>query len=331
MRLINKENKVFLSEHIRSSIKRKELTNLGFLVKPRGWGLRWRSSSMYAGFEELMNEASRLNNSIKELLEKIENANTPCRLIEGETLAEVLFTYRSLSKLDEIRSSVVATLPHHHYLKGINEKGSILVDFCEKRIIPLKAIPANTLSETVSDEVFGEWFHEGNRVKIVHETLNGKSVIMVGTIVDRLNKETFIIKRDIKGSGLYNGLNITKSPGDYALTLLKLWQPIITHLYYSRKGSLKGIYCNVNTPVIIYDANTFMYVDLEVDVVKQPGHTPFITDLEKLKKALEKGIITESLTNKAKKNAESIQEILKLHEVNSPEDLNNLLERYLLT
>ncbi|RLE61950.1 MAG: hypothetical protein DRJ47_11440, partial [Thermoprotei archaeon] len=125
MRLINKENKVFLSEHIWSSIKRKELTNLGFLVKPRGWGLRWRSSSMYAGFEELMNEASRLNNSIKELLEKIENANTPCRLIEGETLAEVLFTYRSLSKLDEIRSSVVATLPRHHYLKGINEKGSI--------------------------------------------------------------------------------------------------------------------------------------------------------------------------------------------------------------
>lgn len=330
MRLISGENKVFLSEHIRGGAKRKELINLGFLVKPRGWGLRWRSSAMHASFEELMNEANRLNNSIEELLGKIEKANAPCKLIEGEALVEVLFTYKALSKLDEIRSSVIDTLPRHHYLKGINEKGSLLVDFCEKRIAPLNAIPANTLSEIVLDEISGEWFYKGCKARIVHETLDGKNIIITGTIIDRLNRETFVIKRDIKKSGLYDGLNVAKRPGDYVLTLLKLWQPAIVHLYYSKDGTLKGIYCNLNTPVIIHDINTFMYVDLEVDVVKKPGCEPHIVDLEKLEKALEKGIITKTLANKARKNAEFIKEILESHEINSPEDLNNLLKRYLL-
>ncbi|MDI6905779.1 MAG: DUF402 domain-containing protein [Candidatus Bathyarchaeia archaeon] len=67
-----------------------------------------------------------------------------------------------------------------------------------------------------------------------------------------------------------------------------------------------GTYINLNTPVEVYPA--IRYVDLEVDVCIQSDGTSKTLDMEKLEKALEKGIISQKLFTKLKETLQKMSE-----------------------
>ena len=124
-------------------------------------------------------------------------------------------------------------------------------------------------------------------------------------------EDTFIeIGRFIKSSGMYDGLEVPREPGDYVITTIPIGKWWLRHEYYSSKGELKGVYYNVNTPPEIL-ANAIRYVDLEVDVVLWPDGKYKIIDLEELESAYDMGIISETLMEKAKKAITEIENDIK--------------------
>ena len=85
---------------------------------------------------------------------------------------------------------------------------------------------------------------------------------------------------------------------------------------------LKGTYANINTGVEVYPSNgtspgKIRYVDLEIDVVRAPAdEPPRIIDQHLLKRAVQRGFITEDVAElsqtKAKLVAEQMSEGLDL-------------------
>ncbi|MDW8103257.1 MAG: DUF402 domain-containing protein [Anaerolineae bacterium] len=93
-----------------------------------------------------------------------------------------------------------------------------------------------------------------------------------------------------KGRGQYDGLNLPKEEGDYALTEVKEGSRILKHTYFGREGNLKGEFFNINTPVELYPG-FIRYVDLEVDVVRWPDGQVRVVDEEELQKVVSRGCL----------------------------------------
>ena len=98
------------------------------------------------------------------------------------------------------------------------------------------------------------------------------------------------IRRTIRGSGLYDGLKVQREPGDQAITELRIGEWCLRTSYYSRDGRYKGTYINLNTPVELCPGR-IRYVDLEVDICVWPDGRVRVLDMERLRQALEDGLI----------------------------------------
>ena len=60
------------------------------------------------------------------------------------------------------------------------------------------------------------------------------------------------LRREIKPGGTYDGLDVEKEAGDYAITLFQEGAWSSRTSYYGSGGRLKGEYWNINTPIEIY-------------------------------------------------------------------------------
>jgi predicted RNA-binding protein associated with RNAse of E/G family len=103
----------------------------------------------------------------------------------------------------------------------------------------------------------------------------------------------------------YDGLNLPIEEGDYGITETTENSWLVKHTYYSKAGSIKGTYWNINTPVEFYPDH-IRYLDLHIDVVQRSGSSPRLIDQEKLEVAVVKGFISRKLAQRAYEVADSV-------------------------
>ena len=218
--------------------------------------------------------------------------------------AKIGFPNQAKLKLDGLRSQVSYTVPYHHYCRAGGEGLSSMVSFAEN-LVERGLVPAEEMSGMFKEQVESITPRLGTMIKIIHIKPSGKRLSLgPGKVIWRGNGKARIQRR-IMGFGVYDGLGVEKSPGDYAITEVTRFQPWMKTSYYSISGELKGRYYNISTPISLYPDHVH-YFDLEIDVVVKPNSEAEIVDIELLEKALEEGRIREEVKIKALKIAEEI-------------------------
>ncbi|MEM2928946.1 MAG: DUF402 domain-containing protein [Nitrososphaerota archaeon] len=226
------------------------------------------------------------------------------RIKEDIEFYEIEFPAISKKKLDEIRESVVFTLPYHHSLRAGGQNISEMISFIEKLVYE-KLIDSNIILKLFSENLKNMLPKMNQLVRIQHVKLNGRIINLTPGKVIYNNGNKIILKRKFKSEGIYNGLGIKKNVGDYALTEISRENWFVYSKYYNFMNNLKGEYYSICTPIEIYE-NYIRYVDLGIDIVKLPNNSPKVVDIEELEEAYEKGIISEWLKEKAHKEVEEI-------------------------
>lgn len=207
-------------------------------------------------------------------------------------------------KLDELRAKISYTVPYHHYCRAGGEGLSSMVSFAEE-LVERGLVPAEEMSEMFKKQVEEVVPRIGAVVKIIHIKPDGRRLSLgPGKVIWRGGGK-IRIQRRIMGFGVYDGLGVEKSPGDYAITEASLFQPWMKTSYYGISGELKGRYYNISTPVSLYPDHIH-YFDLEVDVIVKPNSGAEIIDVELLDKAVEERKIGERLKIKALEIAEKL-------------------------
>jgi len=128
--------------------------------------------------------------------------------------------------------------------------------------------------------------------------------------IDPGEKRLILQRKRFKGRGKYDGLNIHKEAGDYAITQVKQGDWFYVHNYFRRDGQLIGTYYNINTLVEFYP-DRLRYVDLEIDVVCWPDGKIRIIDKEGLNRHWEAGYVSKTLKQRAEAAANEVKEAAK--------------------
>jgi len=220
-----------------------------------------------------------------------------------EGVVEVDFPISMKKRLDDLRGKILPTLINHHYYKAFGGDVSSALDMAEKLINrgESRDITKELFQKIVAQNIPSE----GMIVNIEHVKLNGE-VINLGKASIRVIDDDFLeFEREIKGNGDYDGLGVSKSNGDIAVSKTFNSEYYIETRYYSKDGNLKGTYININTPVEIY-SSYIRYIDLDLDVIIWPDGHGEIIDESKLKDAESRGVITKSFANKIRNLAEDL-------------------------
>ena len=218
--------------------------------------------------------------------------------------ARIGFPNDAKLKLDELRSKVTYTVPFHHYCRAGGEGLSSMVSFAED-LVERGLVPADEMSRMFEEQVNQIAPRIGVTIKIIHIKPNGRRLSLGPCKVVWRSESKVRLQRRILSSGIYDGLGVEKSPGDYAITEIVKFQPWMKTSYYSISGELKGHYYNISTPIAVYPDHIH-YFDLEVDVAVKPNSKAEIIDAELLEKAVEEGRLRKELRDKALKIAEEI-------------------------
>jgi len=301
---------------------------------PDGWGLEWSHAATRA-------EMDALDAALSRAVERAEQMDAALTANEtdsgsgdsdsegapgdsgGDALAApadgrwLWFGRESRFALDEARRAVMATMPGHHRTKAGSEAASAGVDLAEALCgggfgggdaeIDDEDAEADFPFATVARQ-FGPV--AGDRVEIVHGKPDGRAFSLGrGEVVDWDEDGTVAVERTLESSGTYDALGTSREPGDTALTKFRegrWWYPTV---YRGDDGTAKGTYVNVCTPVECFP-DSIRYVDLHVDVVKLPDGTVERVDDDELDAAVEAGTVSESLAEKARAVAASLERAL---------------------
>ncbi len=286
-----------VSLKIRDINKRAELYALGKLLAPEGWGIIWREPAAYSPKKVLENEVAMLCDKVKVLNWAVSVADAPALLVEGLNFIDVEFPSISKTKLDTMRASVSPTIEGHHFYKSCGGKVSAALEMAEKLLE--KGQNKSEVEDLFREQVRLEFPEEGSAVDVEHVKLSGAVFHLGHATIEAISSQELRYGRTIRADGFYNGLGVAKEAGDKAVSETKLGEWHITTNYFSRDGRWKGTYININTPVEIYP-DAVRYIDLEVDVCIRPNGEAKIVDMEKLEKALEKGVLSQALFEKVK-------------------------------
>ena len=242
--VLSQEQGVGISKEITDTEERERLLSLGRKLCANSWGVIWRTGAYGQDIRELQREIKLLQHEIPKL-DNHPDEGIPGKLLAGQTTLMIEFPGGSKQTLDRWRARLIPTEPRHHQ----------------------RQVQSRDQSEP----------SVGQRIIIEHvKVKNELSVTITGQVLHAVPQH-ITVRREIKGTGLYDGLNIPKEPGDYAITEFSCGAWHYETRYYSRDGALKGIYININTPIEFY-ADRVRYVDLEIDVVQRPGEPAQIID-----------------------------------------------------
>jgi protein associated with RNAse G/E len=225
-------------------------------------------------------------------------------------IGEVEFPCLAKYQLDELRSRVVPTLFNHHRLRVI---ASEYVDLIEKKELADDPEKRETLSRDVEKRLIWDTYRVGKELEIDHVKLDGRVIsLSEGEILqaDPGEKILTLKRKRFKGRGKYDGLNILKAAGDYAITQVKEGDWFYTHNYFRRDGQPIGTYYNINTLVEFYP-DRLRYVDLEIDVVCWPDGKIQIIDKEGLNRHWQVGYLSKALKEKAESTANEVKAAAK--------------------
>ncbi len=293
------ERKVIFSRHINKKL-REDLIALSRLSDVKEWCIRWRSSAVLGKIEDMLRDIEETYKKALNIIEAGKNADVGEVVYDGEFFA-ILYLDKFLC--DEIRNEIKPTIKYHHSLKSLDE--TEIVDFSE--CLLERYGNRNDISEIAMNYILSKMC-EQKLVKIEHiSALKGEVVRL--TPGKPLNN--YSLKRVFRRAGIFDGLNVKKEPGDYDIMEFLPNAPFILHKYYGRDGNLKGIYVNLNTPPDI-SRNRIRYVDMEVDVVA--GEEVRVIDVDKLERACELGILSESIRDYCLNLAERIKNCLESRE-----------------
>jgi len=290
-------SRVTFSEHIRSYERRAELVTLAQEATRRGLSVRWRSAARSAPIDTILED-------LKKGIEKVEQARSSNEVVEGESIAFVRFTRCSKEILDDIRRLVLPTTPLHHTLKSSWRSDVVDVLDVMSSAIPLDYMKRGVLKLLISRAL------ENRFLEIVHRKPSGETYVLgraevVGSISNDVVGESIVLKRTMKSNGVYDGLGVEKEAGDIAMSIVPLDGWTVVHLYTSKKGEIKGMYININTPPELVDGGRIEYIDLVVDVACINGECRVI-DLEELEKSVKEDAIPPDLYAVAKDIANSV-------------------------
>jgi len=218
---------------------------------------------------------------------------------------EVEFPYLAKCALDEWRNRVAPTLFHHHRLKLI---ASDFVDLVEQKDLSPHRERRKSISRNLEAKLIWDVYSHDQEIAIEHVKLDGRTIFLSeGRIrgIQRHERRLVLERKNFKGRSTYDGLEVPKSPGDYAVTEVVAGRWHYQHSYYSRNGQPIGQYANINTPVECYP-ESIRYVDLEVDVVRWPDDRTKIIDQGTLESRFREGYITKALRDTAMTQAREL-------------------------
>jgi protein associated with RNAse G/E len=179
----------------------------------------------------------------------------------------------------------------------------------EKEKLVRRPEKRETLSQDVEERLIWEAYSVGKELQIDHVKLDGRVIsLSEGELLqmDPGEKRLLLKRTRFKGRGKYDGLNIQKEAGDYAITQVKQGDWFYMHNYFRRDGQLIGTYYNINTLVEFYP-DRLRYVDLEIDVVCWPDGKIQIIDKEGLNRHWEAGYVSDALKERAEATANEVK------------------------
>jgi len=223
------------------------------------------------------------------------------QVLPGYVFFEVEFPHGSKCALDSIRSTVLPTIEGHHQLKlvdseKVEESEAALAHAPEKK---------SEISQRLREELIHRYHEVGKVLLLEHVKLEGETIRLPEGRIMVKDMSKLVLRRQFTGGSAYDGLDMPKEEGDYAITEVEEGSWKMRHRYFAADGNLKGEFWNINTSIEFYP-DRIRYVDLDVDVVKAAKERPRIIDREKLDRAVEEGYVAERVAEKAIEIAENL-------------------------
>lgn len=240
-----------------------------------------------------------------------------CRPAPDEAVA-VEFPCLAKSVLDDLRNTAFPTVFNHHRLSLIAPES---VDLVEKKELAEHPERRDFLSRNLENALLWNTYRNGVILKIEHVKLDGPILYLSeGEIIeaDPHLRQVTLRRGEFKGRTTYDGLDIPKDDGDYAVTVVREREWFYKHTYFRRHGALIGTYYNINTWVEFYP-DRIRYVDLEVDVLAWPDGRAEITDEDELRERCERGYIIPELRDRALDTAYRILSVAQAGRDTSPD------------
>lgn len=306
---------------------------------PENWGLRWSGevdTMDIEGIEEACARAVQRAEHIDEALAEAEppGSGDPRRLSAERSGHWVWFGRESRFALDDHRREIVPTMAGHHRIKASDGTARAAVDFAEAVCGAALEAGTDTDSPTPTSsgsgatpederqgatttppfpfEVVSAHFGPavGDELELIHGKPAGHVVTLgTGTVTEVDPTGRVTIRREMTGSGQYDGLDVKRHEGDVASTRItegRWWYPTV---YKSEDGAVRGTYVNVCTPVEVFPSH-IRYVDLHVDVVRHRDGTVERVDDDELDEAVAAGHLTEELADRARRVAAQVEAAL---------------------
>jgi hypothetical protein len=305
--IVGRGARVSFSSYIRNKDRISELLNISSKYVREGYSIRWRSNADEAPLDKIESEIPKLIEKLKDVEEKLQKSNTLDIVYIGEHMAIVEMTYQSKKFLDDLRNDIVPTSPYHHMLRCIENMVEGVVDLVD---IVSKYTNRNDLAHWLR-----EWLivrlKASKDIRLRHKQPLAKNLILGAANIQNVslgnNGVNLVLRRRIRGGGRYDGLNLRKEFGDYALTEVSERKWFIIHKYYSANNELKGTYVNINTPPEFLPSGTISYIDLGVDIIIKDGKCKLI-DTNDYRKLITEGIVSHDIIQESLK---AIEEVLR--------------------
>ncbi|QLG49468.1 DUF402 domain-containing protein [Natrinema halophilum] len=291
------------------------MTDLLSVDVPDDWGIRWQHAAADAdlgAMETALEDAADRAQSLEDALaDASAEPSGPALLAAPETTAWCWFGRESRFALDGVRRRVETTMPGHHRTKAADRAASAAVDFAETVCGSFGTNGGDVDSEFPFGTVARQFGPTGgDRLEIGHGKPDGRLVSLGrGTVTDWNPAGNVTLERSMRGGGQYDALGVPKEAGDVAVTKFRegrWWYPTT---YKAADGTSKGTYVNVCTPVELFP-DAVRYVDLYVDVIRGADGAVDVVDRDDLDDAVDDGLVSEELAEKATSVAEAVERAL---------------------
>ena len=310
---------VRLSTKIKDQEVRHNLTALGRRIREHtdNWGILWRTSAENLTDKELQDEVDDLLDTTQGIFNKYNELESTGILFEGTSNADIEFPFEVKKALDKTRAKIKPTINSHHFYKSAGYTS--LVDLAEM-VIEDRPEERKYITAKLDKIVSRDIPRVDDPVNIEHVKLDGRNIVLARGRVTETTTSGFVIRRQFRHTNRKlklvkeypDDVDVVGDEGDYALTHVVPGKLTLFTNYYSRTGELKGTYANINTGVEVYPSNgtspgKIRYIDLEIDVVKAPAdQPPRIIDQHLLKRAVQRGFITEEIAELSRKKAQTV-------------------------
>jgi hypothetical protein len=312
---------VRLSTKIKDQEVRSNLMILGKKLREHteDWGILWRTAAEKLTEEELRNGVEDLLDVAQNIYSKYNKLDTTDLLFEGTSNADIEFPAEVKEALDKTRAKIKPTVDRHHFYKSAGY--APLVDLVEL-LIEDRPEERKYFTSKLEKVIGLDMPKVDDPINIEHVKLDGRSILLTKGRVVETNPRGLVVRRQFRHTSRKlkllqdypDGVEVPRDEGDYALTDVVPGSMTLITEYYSRNDELKGTYLNINTGVELYPSNgngpgRIRYVDLEIDVIK----TPFeengkvrVIDQHLLKRAVQRGFITNEMAGQARSRADAI-------------------------